>query len=178
MDIVYVLQVVTICISTLTLIINVLVTTIVNKQKNYNEIITSSRLDFMKNNRDNAAKFAAEAKNIALNLKCRNTLSDLSSLYFPFEQIKIALKPYNHIDKQILDAAQNVLSLIEQSVIDGTLNNSLTDSIDEFVKLINIYDDADWKFIKQQFNSTNKKSEDFDKICNDILLKYTERNSF
>lgn len=178
MDIVYILQVVTICISTLTLIINVLVTTIANKQKNYNEIITSSRLDFMKNNRDNAAKFAAEADNVALKLNCGNILSDLSSLYISFEQIRIALKPYNSIDKNILDAGQKVLSLIEQSVIAGTLSNSLSDSIDEFVRLVNIYDDADWKFIKQQFNSTNKKSEDFDKICNDISLRYNDKKSF
>ena len=174
MDIVYILQVVTICISTLTLIINVLVTTFANRQKNYNEIITSSRLEFMLNNRNNAAKFAAEAKNVALKIKCGNNSIDLSSLYLSFEQIHIALKPYNLIDKNILDAGERVLALTEQSVIEVSLNNSLSDAVDEFVKLINIYDDADWKFIKQQFNSTRRKSADFDKICDDIKMKYNE----
>lgn len=52
------------------------------------------------------------------------------------------------------------------------LDATLQGEIDEFSKLFNIYDDADWKFIKQQFNSTNKKSADFDKICDEIKSKY------
>ena len=172
MEIVYILQVVTICITVVTLAVNVFVTLITSRQSNYNKIITKSRLEFLKRNRDNAAQFAAEAKNIALKLKCADKTVDMKTLYFSYEQICIALKPYNAIDNKILDAGKTVLSLVEQSILDGELNSELINSINEFVKLINIYDDADWKFIKQQFNSTNKKSEDFDDICDKIIKKY------
>lgn len=168
MDTVYVLQIITISLTAITLIINVLVTLMTNKQKNYNEIITSSRLDFMTRNRDNAAKFVAEAKSIELALKCKVNQIDAKSLYLAFEQICIALKPYNSIDKEIIDAGKNVVAIIEQSIVSQQFNESLSEAINKFEQLFNIYDDADWKFIKQQFNSTNKTSVDFDKICDDI----------
>ena len=172
MDTVYILQIVTICITALTLVINVFVTLITNKQKNYNEIITTNRIEFMLRNRDNAAKFTAEAKNIILQLKSGNSSIDLKCLYLSFEQICLVLKPYNSIDKDIINAGQKVINLIEQSVLDGKLNELLSDAVNEFANLFNIYDDADWKFIKSQFNSTNKNSADFDKICDEIKSRY------
>ena len=172
MDTVYILQVVTICVTALTLVINVLVTLLTNKQKNYNEIITNSRLEFMVSNRNNATKFIAEAKSIALMLKSGSTVIDVKPLYTYFEQIRIALKTYNAIDKEIVCAGNLIVSLVEQSVLNGQPEEGLTESIEEFSKLFNIYDDADWKFIKQQFNSTNRKSEDFDKICSEIKSRY------
>ena len=172
MDTVYILQVVTICITALTLGINVLVTLITNKQKNYNEIITQNRIEFMLRNRDNAAKFTAEARDIMLKLKRKDNSVEVKNLYLAFEQICLVLKPYNSIDKEIINAGNNIIALIEHSLLDGCLNNSLPEAINEFAKLFNIYDDADWKFIKQQFNSTNKSSDDFDKICNEIKSKY------
>lgn len=172
MDTVYILQVITICITALTVVINVLVTSITNRQKNYNEIITESRLEFMQNNRNNAANFTAEAKNIILKLNCGKNEIDVKDLYTAFERICLALKPYNAIDKEITDAGRHVVNLIERSVIKNRPDGELTAAVNEFEKLFNIYDDADWKFIKQQFNTTKKKSEDFDKICNDIKAKY------
>ncbi len=172
MDTVYILQVVTICITALTLGINVLVTLITNKQKNYNEIITLNRIEFMLRNRDNAAKFIAEAKDITLKLKRKDSSFDVKNLYVAFEQLCLVLKPYNSIDKEIITAGNNVIASIEQSLTGGRLDDSLPEAINEFAKLFNIYDDADWKFIKQQFNSTSKNSDDFDKICNEIKSRY------
>lgn len=172
MEIVYILQIITICITALTLVINVLITLITNKQRNYNEIITTNRIEFMLRNRDNAAKFTAEAKNIILQLKSGNCSIDLKSLYLSFEQICLALKPYNSIDKDIITAGEKVVNLIETSVLDGKLNELAVAAVDEFANLFNIYDDADWKFIKAQFNSTHKNSDDFDKICEQIKSKY------
>lgn len=174
METVYILQIVTISITAITLIINVLVTLMTNTQKNYNEIITTSRLEFLAHNRNNAAEFISEAKNIALLLKSGANPIDVKPLYLAFEQICIALKPYNAFDKEIIDVGKKITSLIEQSVLAGHLNESLGDAIGKFAHLFNIYDDADWKFIKQQFNSTHKNSDDFDKICADILLKYKD----
>ena len=174
MEIVYILQIVTICITALTLVINVLITVLTNKQKNYNEIITNSRLEFMLRNRDNATRFIAEAKNIVLNPKWRNNVLDLKPLYTHFEQICMALKPYNTIDEEIIAAGNRIIELTEQAVLSKSLNEELPETIKEFARLVNIYDDADWKFIKQQFNTTTKKSEDFDKICNDIKAKYNQ----
>ncbi|MDE7405412.1 MAG: hypothetical protein K2M89_00875 [Clostridiales bacterium] len=172
METVYILQVVTISITVLTLIVNVLITILTNRQKNYNEIITSSRIEFMKSNRDNAARFTAEAKNIAFLLKSGKSEINLKMLYKYFEYLCISLKVYNAIDNEIIDSGKRVIDLVEQSILGGNLQNELFDAIDKFSRLINIYDDADWKFIKQQFNSTNKNSADFDKICNDIKSKY------
>lgn len=174
MDTVYILQIITICLTALTLVINVLVTLITNRQKNYNEIITSSRLEFMVRNRENASKFIAEAKNIGLMLKCGKSQIDVKPLYTYFEQLGISLKTYNDIDEKIICVGKRVIGLVEQSVLSGNPQNELSDAIDEFSRLVNIYDDADWKFIKQQFNSTTKKSEDFDKICDDIQSKYKD----
>lgn len=172
METVYILQIVTISITVLTLIVNVLVTALTNRQKNYNEIITNSRIEFMKSNRNNAAKFTAEAKNIVYLLKSGKSEINLKTLYVYFEYLSISLKVYNAIDNEIIDSGKRVIDLVEQSVLCGSLQNDLLDAIDKFSRLINIYDDADWKFIKQQFNSTNKNSDDFDKICNDIKSKY------
>ncbi len=172
METVYILQVVTISITVLTLIVNVLITILTNRQKNYNEIITSSRIEFMKSNRDNAARFTAEAKNIAFLLKSGKSEINLKMLYKYFEYLCISLKVYNAIDNEIINSGKRVIDLVEQSILGGNLQNELFDAIDKFSRLINIYDDADWKFIKQQFNSTNKNSADFDKICNDIKSKY------
>lgn len=174
MDTVFILQVVTISITVLTLVVNVLVTTLANKQKNYNEIITNSRLDFMKSNRDNAAKFTAEARNIVLMFQSGNYNIDVKPLYTYFEQLSIALKTYNSIDNEIITAGNRVVGLIEQSVINKKSNDELPKAIKEFSDLINIYDDADWRFIKKQFNSTTKKSEDFDEICNEVKKKYRD----
>jgi len=174
METVYILQIVTICITTLTLIINVLVTLITNKQKNYNEIITNNRIAFMLRNRDNATKFLAEAKDLIFKLKSGSNSIDLKPIYLSHEQICLALKPYNNIDKNIITVSNMVIELAEQSVLSRCLNDSLSDAVNEFAKLINIYDDADWKFIKEQFNSTNKKSADFDKICEEIMIKYND----
>ncbi len=172
MDTVYVLQIITICITALSLFINVFVTLRTSKQENYNNIITTSRLNFMNQNRNNAAQFIAEAKNVAMMLKCKKKDIDLKPLYYSFSQISIALKSYNFIDKEILDAGNNVLGLAEKSIFNGSLDETLLTKINEFSHLINIYDDADWKFIKQQYNSSNKKSEEFDKICDDITKRY------
>ena len=162
----------TICITVVTLVVNVLITLIISKQENYNQIITNSRLKFMADNRTNAATFTAEARNIAFMLKGGNSQIDLKPLYLAFEQIRLALKPYNDIDKKIIDAGNSVVALVEQSVAENKLNEGLFDAVESFVQLVNIYDDADWKFIKQQFNSTNKKSKDFDNICDDVMSKY------
>jgi len=172
METVYILQIITICITALSLFINVFITLKTSKQENYNNIITKSRLEFMNQDRKNAAQFVAEAKNIVAMMKCGKNVTDLKPLYYSFAQISIALKPYNSIDKQILDSGKQVLSLAEQSVINASLDDKLSIQIDEFVHLINVYDDADWKFIKQQFNSSNKKSEDFDNICDYVMSKY------
>lgn len=172
MDTVYILQVVTICLTALSLLVNVVVTLRTSKQENYNNIITTSRLNFMNQNRNNAAQFVSEAKSIALMLKCKKKDIDLKPLYYAFTQISIALKSYNSIDKDILDAGNNVVTLIEQSISNGSLDETLSAQIEEFSRLINIYDDADWKFIKQQYNSSNKKSEEFDKICDNVITKY------
>ncbi|MBD5636397.1 MAG: hypothetical protein HDP28_01060, partial [Clostridia bacterium] len=125
METVYILQIVTICITALTLVINVLVTLFTNKQKNYNEIITNSRLDFMRSNRDNAAKFIAEARSIALSLKSGKQDIDLKSLYLAFEQLNIALKTYNEIDNEIILAGNRVIALVEQSIIDKKIDDNL-----------------------------------------------------
>lgn len=172
MDTIYILQIITIVITVITLIINVFVTLKTSKQENYNSIITKSRLDFMNQDRISSAQFIAEAKNIALMIKNGNNSMDLKPLYYAFTQISIALKPYNTMEKKILDSGNGIIDLIEQSITNSKLDQTLSTRIDEFVRLINIYDDADWKFIKQQFNSTKKKSEDFDKICEDIISKY------
>lgn len=172
METVYILQIVTISITALTLVINVLITILTNKQKNYNEIITSSRIKFMMNNRENSAKFIAEARNIVLLLKRGKSEIDVKMLYAYYEQLCISLKVYNDIDSKIVGSGKRVIDLIEQSIIIGSLQNELPDTIDNFSHLINIYDDADWKFIKQQFNSTKKKSADFDKICTELKSKY------
>jgi len=172
MDTVYILQIVTICLTALSLLVNVVVTLRTSKQENYNNIITTSRLNFMNQNRNNAAQFVAEAKSIVLMLKSKKRDIDLKPLYYSFSQIEIALKSYNSIDKEILDAGSNVVALVEQSISKGSLHEALPTQIDEFSHLINIYDDADWKFIKQQYNSSNKKSEEFDKICDDVIAKY------
>lgn len=174
METVYILQIVTISITAITLAINVLITTLTNKQKNYNEIITSSRIDFMMRNREYSAKFTAEAKNIVLLLKCGKSEIDLKMLYTYLEQLCISLKAYNDIDKEIIDCGNRVINLVEQSILNANLQSELSNEIDKFSHLFNIYDDADWRFIKQQFNSTNKNSEDFDRICNDIKAKYND----
>lgn len=174
MDTVYILQIVTICLTALSLLVNVVVTLRTSKQENYNNIITTSRLNFMNQNRNNATQFVAEAKSIVLMLKCKKNDIDLKPLYYSFSQISIALKSYNSIDKEILDAGNNVVSLVEQSISKGSLDEALLTKINEFSRLINIYDDADWKFIKQQYNSSNKKSEEFDKICDDVITKYRQ----
>lgn len=174
METVYILQIVTISITALTLVINVLVTTLSNRQKNYNEIITNSRIEFMKSNRENSARFTAEARNIVLLLKRGKSEIDLKSLYAYFEQLCISLKTYNDIDKAIIDSGRRVIDLIERSIVGGSLQSELPDAIDKFSHLFNIYDDADWQFIKQQFNSTTKQSKDFDKLCGEIGSKYND----
>ena len=174
MEIVYILQIITICITALTFVVNVLITLITNKQKNYNEIITNNRIEFMLRNRDNATQFIAEARYLIFKLKNGECSIDLKPLYLSYEQICMALKPYNSIDNEIITAGKNVLELAEESVLKGHLNDSLLDAVNKFARLFNIYDDADWKFIKQQFNSTHKKSADFDKICEEIKIKYND----
>ncbi|MCH5155663.1 MAG: hypothetical protein J1F69_03570 [Clostridiales bacterium] len=172
METVYILQIVTISVAVVTLLINVFITLTTAKQKNYNEIITTSRLEFMKSNRDNAAAFIAEAKNIAFLLRGKNKQIDLKPLYGAHAQICLALKEYNDIDKEITMLADRVLSLTEQAVLENKFNENISAAIEQFERIINIYDDADWQFIKQQFNSTSKNSADFDKICEQIKAKY------
>lgn len=174
METVYILQIVTISITVVTLLANILVTLFTNRQKNYNEIITTSRLEFMKSNRDNAASFVAEAKNIAFLIKTKNKQIDLKPLYNAHAQICLALKSYNAIDKEIITVANRVVALTEQSVAENKPNDNIAYAIGQFERLINIYDDADWKFIKQQFNSTSKNSADFDELCNQIKSKYRD----
>lgn len=172
METVYILQIVTICITAITLIVNVLITLITGKQSNYNKIITESRLNFLAHNRENAAKFAAEAKSIALLLQSGKKPVDVKALYLAYEHICIALKTYNEIDKKIIDACNAVIASVEKSLLENKLDGALNGAIEEFVRLVNIYDDADWKFIKQQFNSTNKNSADFDRICDEVSSRY------
>jgi len=172
METVYILQIITICLTAFSLFINVLITLKTNKQENYNNIITKSRLDFMNQDRINAAQFIAEAKNIATLVNCKKAAIDLKPLFYSFAQINIALKPYNEMERKILDVGQSIVDSAEKSVIDKHLDETYLARIDEFTQLINIYDDADWKFIKQQFNSSNKNSEDFDRICDYVMSKY------
>ncbi len=172
MDTVYLLQVITISITVLTLVINALITWFSNRQKNYNGIITNSRLDFMKRNRENSSIFIAEVRNVVFMLKCGKNEIDIKNIYYYFEQLSVSLKTYNKIDKKIDDTGKLIIEMIEKSIQSKEAKDGLIDVIDDFSRLINIYDDADWKFIKQQFNSTSKKSEDFDKICDEVLSKY------
>lgn len=172
METVYILQVVTICITALTLVINVLITLKTSRQNNYNKIITESRLEFMRQNRINATQFIAEANNIVFSLKQKNNKIDLKPLYCSFAHLRVALKSYNDIESEILGTGNNILLSVEKSINDNVIDGDLITQIEAFTHLINIYDDADWKFIKLQFNSSNKKSEDFDDICNEIKSKY------
>ncbi len=175
MDTVYlILQVVTISITALTLGINVFITIITNKQKNYNEVITNNRIEFLMRNRESMSKFIAEARNFIMSFKLGNKTVNIKPLYSYFEQICITLKTYNEIDREIVDAGKKIIDLTEKSILNEALSDDLSDAIDKFSLLVNIYDDADWKFIKQQFNSTNKTSDDFDKMCEDIKTKYMQ----
>lgn len=176
METVYILQIVTICITACTVFLNVIMTMVTNKQKNYNEVITNSRIEFMTRNRESAANFAAEAKSLAFALKLGRDKIDVKPLYAHFERIRIALRPYYAFDGEIIASGDDVIRLIEQAVLCGTANEEIYAAIEKFERLINIYDDADWKFIKTQFNSTSKKSCDFDDICAEIKSKYENKN--
>ncbi len=118
MDTVYlILQVVTISITALTLGINVFITIITNKQKNYNEVITNNRIEFLMRNRESMSKFIAEARNFIMSFKLGNKTVNIKPLYSYFEQICITLKTYNEIDREIVDAGKKIIDLTEKSIL-------------------------------------------------------------
>lgn len=175
METVYILQIITIGITLISLVANICVTIFENRKTNYVEIITSSRLEFMKNNRTEAASFIVLCRKFALGMRSDHSydIDKIDDLYMSFEKIKLFLKPCYSIDSRIIKSGEKIVSSIEDAVLKKEIDiNVFLSEINVFEKLFSVYDAADWKFVKEQFNGKNGKSMHFDEICDEFERKF------
>jgi hypothetical protein len=175
MEIVYILQVITISVSIISVFINAFLTLSVNKRKQISDTVAKQRLLFLQQYRNLFSQIIA--------LCDVNSIMFCEQKNFYFElcekiiKLKILFKRIYSQEKELLyqiDKLRDCAITFYQSNADVKNMNALKDQVDTLYQLIDIYDLAYWRFIINQASGKNVESDNFDKIYEKVKKEYID----
>lgn len=146
-----ILQIITVVISIVTLISNIVITTIENKKKHYLNWTTSYRLKTMEKTQELISDIVVfSTPNV---LKCVTDKSiHIEKLIKSKTDLDLLFKKWNREEVEIGQLIDNIIySVLEYlEEFDPQIEEELNEKLKKLLWLFSIYDSTDWKFIKLQ----------------------------
>lgn len=162
MEVVYILQIITIAVSIVSVVSSVIVSVKTNKTQNIAKIVANQRLIFLQQYR--------EKSSLLLTLCSPEIISGAQDGSFERELLQTSYE-LKSIFKACYKQESELLRLIDTVVENAFLfkktnsaedKDRLNEAIKQLFRLINIYDVAYWRFIIDQTSGKNYKIDNFD----------------
>ncbi len=155
MDIVIILQIITIGISLITLVSNAVITINENRKKNYLDLTTSYRIEVLTKTRELMSNIVT----LANPMVCRNAAGNneyIKELVKIKTDLDIILKDINEEELELKKLVGDIVGDVYNYLNNPDLEKEeyINHKLEKLLYLYSIYDSADWKFIKMQ--STGK----------------------
>lgn len=176
MDIVVILQIITVAISVLSVVINVIITKSESRQEHYIQITTEQRREIYNSNKKATAEvisvcLPACIMEIKKNGKPYKTelSSRATTLMCSFKQV---YKEENDIILALSELCNSAFKYYDTPSDDT--KECLLAKLSTFYKLASAYDLADWKFLKRQSVGKEMGSDEFDEILAQTMRTYND----
>lgn len=164
MDIIIILQIITIVVSIIALLINSYITVETNKANQISEVVAKQRITFLEKIRSSYAKINTICNPIILKNSNKNKI--VKEIIFEISSLSILFRKNFDIDKRLVDKLDAIQEASFQYIeVQNDVNSAtLLELLKEFSGMVTLYDLAYWQYIINQANGRNYDGESFDDI--------------
>lgn len=172
MQIVYILQIITIIVSVVNIAMTMLVSIYTNRVQNIAKTIANQRLKFLQEYREKSSELLTLCSPRLL-CECHD-FDTVRNIVLVSYELKNIFKGCYPEERRILEQIDNVVECALLYKDNMELENELNHSILTLYNLINIYDLAYWRFIIDQTSGSKYKVDDFDSYYKEAEKRYKE----
>lgn len=175
MDIVIILQIITITVSVVSMILGVVNVISENNKNRYLEIVTNNRVENKKKVQGAAKIILTATQEVLLSEADLSTLKEAAGA---LSEMTVVLKDIYPQENKLLKIGDRLLADYKMFVENKNsveYRNRVLQSREDFYTEFSIYDLADWQFIKNQFSGKKANAQDFDNIYEEIQGKYKNK---
>ena len=172
MDIVIILQIITIAISVISMVLGIVNVISENNKARYLEIVTTNRIANKKKVQDAASRILTVTQEALLS---ESNMAAVKEAAGALSEMSVVLKDVYPQENKLLELGRKLVSDYKAFVDhknDAEYQNKVLQSRQEFYIAFSIYDLADWRFIKNQFSGKKASAKDFDDIYEDTQREY------